>query len=183
LQLGARLSDFPGVVDTLLQIPDCAVYALEPGAAARGVLRRHRNLPVAAGGLKLITTLPWDQPPVPFDDSAAGVPSGDTAAPTHILYQGKAYRLGAQPFSIGSELRGGVNGLAVGGPNSAISRRHCTVQTEQGRVIVHDHSRFGTYLNGYTIDGSAILQQGDVLGVGKPVREFQLIAEVDSNGA
>ena len=48
-------------------------------------------------------------------------------------------------------------------------------------MIVTDHSRFGTSLNGHAIDGSAILQVGDILSLGSPPRELQLITEVDGN--
>jgi hypothetical protein len=129
----------------------------------------------------LTTALPWDQPlaePLPV------VRSGNTGQkPTHILYQGRAYRLGPEPFSIGSELVGGAYGIGLDGPNSGISRRHCTVQFEQSRALVHDHSRYGTFLNGHRIEGSAVLQQGDVLSVGQPAENLQLIVEVAGNGS
>ena len=181
LQVNARLGAFSGVIEALFGLPDCDVYVLEAGAAARGVLRRHQRLPSASSGIRLTTALPWDQPPV---EPSPAERSGDTGQmPTHILYQGKAYRLGPEPFSIGSDLVGGAYGIALGGPNSGISRRHCTVQVEQSRLLVHDHSRYGTFLNGHRIEGSAVLQQGDALSVGQPMETLQLIAEVAGNGA
>ncbi len=181
LQVNARLGAFSGVIEALFELPNCDVFVLEAGAAARGVLQRHQRLPSGDAGIRLTTALPWDQPPV---GSSPAERSGDTGkTPTHILYQGKAYRLGPEPFSIGSELAGGAYGIALGGPNSGISRRHCTVQVEQSRLLVHDHSRYGTFLNGHRIEGSAVLQQGDVLSVGQPEETLQLIAEVAGNGA
>ena len=49
-----------------------------------------------------------------------------------------------------------------------VSRRHCVVGAENGQVVVTDHSRYGTYLNGHRIDGSAVLQVGDLLRIGTP---------------
>ena len=180
LQVNAKLGAFSGVIEALLGLPDCDLYVLEAGAAARGIMRRHQSLPPTDTGFRLTTVLPWDQPPA---EPLPVVRSGNTGQkPTHILYQGRAYRLGPEPFSIGSELVGGAYGIGLDGPNSGISRRHCTVQFEQSRALVHDHSRYGTFLNGHRIEGSAVLQQGDVLSVGQPAENLQLIVEVAGNG-
>jgi hypothetical protein len=46
-----------------------------------------------------------------------------------------------------------------------------------------DHSRFGTRLNGHRVDGSAILQSGDVVSLGNPGSEFLLITEVTADSS
>ena len=66
---------------------------------------------------------------------------------------------------------------------NGVSRRHCSIEFRDAQVVVSDHSRFGTLLNGHAIDGAAILQAGDVLSLGNPPREFQLIREVTPDGA
>jgi len=181
LQVNAKLGAFSGVIEALLALPNCDLYVLEAGAAARGVMRRPQSFPPTDAGFRLATALPWDHSavkPLPAERR------GDVGQkPTHILYQGRAYRLGPEPFSVGSELGSGTYGIGVGGPNSGISRRHCTVQFEQSRALVHDHSRYGTLLNGHRIEGSAVLQQGDVLSVGQPAENLQLIVEIAENGA
>jgi pSer/pThr/pTyr-binding forkhead associated (FHA) protein len=64
-----------------------------------------------------------------------------------------------------------------------VSRRHCSVEKDAGRIILRDHSRYGTRLNGHLIDGSAVLQAGDVIAIGNPSREFRVVLEVDADGA
>jgi hypothetical protein len=178
LQLGARLAAFPGVVAALSALPDSAVFVLEPGAVARGAGRavgRSQD-----GVVRLISRLPWDQPPAP--DIATQQPAG-TTVPTHLLDGSRAYRLGTRPFSIGTVLAPGDYGLALDDALAGVSRNHCSVRQEAGRMVLVDHSRYGTRLNGHPIDGSAVLQAGDVIAVGSPPREFRVVIEVEARGA
>jgi hypothetical protein len=99
-----------------------------------------------------------------------------------VLHAGKAYRLGGTPFLIGLELADREFGLALPPGVRAVSRRHCTIKEESGRMVLHDHSRFGTALNGHRVDGSAILHAGDRVTLGQPPEEFLLIAEVAHRG-
>ena len=57
-----------------------------------------------------------------------------------------------------------------------VSRRHCVVSRENGQCVVTDFSRYGTFLNGHRIDGSAVLQTGDSIRVGTPGFELRLIS-------
>jgi pSer/pThr/pTyr-binding forkhead associated (FHA) protein len=66
---------------------------------------------------------------------------------------------------------------------AGVSRRHCEISAINGRCVVTDHSRYGTYLNGHRIDGSAALQVGDVLRVGTPGIELRMIFVEQSSGA
>ena len=178
VQLGSRLAGFPGVVPALSELPDTAVFVLEPGAVARGAARAVSRQ--TDGALRLISRLPWDQPAAP--DTAP--PDAVAAAlPTHLLDGNRAYRLGAGALSIGTALAPGDYGIALDTSIAGVSRRHCSVQAENGRITLRDHSRYGTRLNGHAIDGSAVLQAGDVIAVGNPPREFRVVIEVDADGA
>ena len=42
---------------------------------------------------------------------------------------------------------------------------------------------YGTRLNGHAIDGSAVLQAGDVISIGSPPREFRVAIEVSADGS
>ena len=66
-------------------------------------------------------------------------------------------------------------------PEAGISRDHCTVILEDEQVVLHDHSRYGTGLNGAPVVESAPLRGGDVVSVG-PV-EFLVACEVSSDGS
>jgi pSer/pThr/pTyr-binding forkhead associated (FHA) protein len=48
---------------------------------------------------------------------------------------------------------------------------------------VRDFSRYGTFLNGHQIDGSAVLQVGDLIRLGTPGYELQLIATESAGGS
>lgn len=174
LQLHHRLADFPGVVEALLALPAASVVLLEPGAAARGALRL-RAAATGDGGYAVVTALPFDQPPGDVGDAP---PAASPAAPTHLVFEGRAWRLGAEPLQIGTELAEGEHGIRLDARWQGVSRRHCALRMEAGRVLVHDQSRYGTLLNGHRVEGSAVLQAGDVLGIGQPPREFALVAEV-----
>jgi pSer/pThr/pTyr-binding forkhead associated (FHA) protein len=48
---------------------------------------------------------------------------------------------------------------------------------------VQDYSRYGTFLNGHKIDGSAVLQVGDLVRIGSPGYEFRLIMTESEDGS
>jgi len=57
------------------------------------------------------------------------------------------------------------------------------LQQENGQCIVRDFSRYGTFLNGHRIDGSAVLQIGDSLRLGTPGFELRLITAEKTDGS
>jgi predicted component of type VI protein secretion system len=180
LQVHHVAAAVPGVIESLARLPNCIVVVLEPAAAARGAARLPTQDP-GAGNFRLASVLPWDQPPVTAEDlpGITAGPAGDAAqAPTHVLFEGRAWRLGAEPLQVGTELATHEYGIRLDSRAQGVSRRHCALQLEDGRAMVHDQSRYGTLLNGHRIESSAVLQAGDVLGIGRPPRELALVAEV-----
>jgi len=181
LQVSSRLADFPGLIDALAQLPQVSVFVLEPAAAASGALSRCKHLISSDEGVGLTAELPWDQPAVDLQASSGDSVESASALerrPTHVLFDGYAYRLEHRTFSIGLELSPGEFGVALAGGPQGVSRRHCTIRVDTHGVEVADHSRYGTRLNGHMIEGAAILQSGDVLSLGNPPIEFHLITEV-----
>jgi len=180
IQADQRLANFPGLVESIAGLSQVAVFVLEPAAAAWGALSRAGHIGESGAGVSLTTALQWDQSAIPFDDVSENALSNQPSIrerPTHILSDGCAYRLGAQTFYIGTELSSGEFGVRVP-EGSGVSRRHCSIRISEHGVELVDHSRYGTRLNGHVIDGSAVLHIGDVLRIGQPAREFQLIGEV-----
>jgi pSer/pThr/pTyr-binding forkhead associated (FHA) protein len=58
-----------------------------------------------------------------------------------------------------------------------ISRKHCTIITQQGKAVLVDHdSRNGTFLNGEPVKGQVDLKPGDRLRVGRLV--FELVIDI-----
>ena len=179
LQLSDRAAAMPGLADTLKARVGGEVFLLERGATARGLIKRCRENR-QGGALTLVRHLSWDQTPVEVqaDDS-----KGQGGQPTHILFGSRAHLLGGQPLVLGSQPAEGERWLDLQQEMPGVSRRHCVVSNENGQCVVTDFSRYGTFLNGHRIDGSAVLQTGDAIRVGTPGFELRLISAEMQNGS
>jgi hypothetical protein len=178
IQVDHLLVMFPGITDSLSRLPQAEVFMLEAGAAALGALCRADQLRSAADGLALTTSLAWDHAPVIEVEShsaAAAVPA--SRRPTHVLFNDSAYRLDQQVLNIGSELSAGEYGVQLPA-GAGVSRRHCSIRLGSHGPELADHSRYGTRLNGHSIDQSAILQAGDRIEIGDPAVKLDMICEV-----
>lgn len=181
IQVTDRIARLPGLTDMLKARVGGEVFVLEPGATARGALARCRNIPAGEGGISLSRQLPWDQSPVAVEREETGqVPAG---LPTHLLFGSQAFVIDESPLLLGSQKPDSERGIVLGADMPGISRRHCSLRLLDGRCILEDHSRYGTFLNGHRIDGSTVLQVGDSLRVGSPGYEMQLITTDPDYGA
>ncbi|MBT8103677.1 MAG: FHA domain-containing protein [Gammaproteobacteria bacterium] len=178
IQLSERAARMPGLADTLKTRVGGEVFLLESGATARGLLQRCREQR-HSGGLTLTRHLPWDQAPVGLRLTDSAVDGG---RPTHLLFGNHAHSLGTSPLVLGTQPADGERWLDFQDEMPGVSRRHCVVGMENGQCVVADHSRYGTFLNGHRIDGSAVLQAGDLIRVGTPGFELRLITADDSHG-
>ncbi|HSG97191.1 MAG TPA: FHA domain-containing protein [Woeseiaceae bacterium] len=170
LQLSDRAARMPGLADTLKARVGGEVFLLEPGATARGLANRcseHRP----GSSVSLVRHLAWDQTRITVEPERGQ--SG--TQPTHVLLGHQAMPVGGTGLVVGSHPEGGERWLDLGQDVAGVSRRHCEITAGNGQCIVTDHSRYGTFLNGHRIDGSATLQAGDVLRVGTPGVELRLI--------
>lgn len=181
VQVPHRLTDFPGVLDSLMRLQDCEIHVLEPGAAAFGTLAR--VMPERTASPVVQTELPWDQPPVQRAAISRMLPERSECAATHLLYGHRAYRLDAEPLSIGTGVTAGDHSVLLDAGLRGASRHHCTVRIENGARMLFDHSRFGTLLNGHRVATAAVLKAGDVISLGTPPIELRLIAEISAHGA
>jgi hypothetical protein len=172
VQLSARAGSMPGLAETLKTRVGGEVFLLETGATARGLFHRCKAAP-QSGGLTLSRHLPWDQSPV-------SVVAGDTGRnggmPTHLLFGHNAYSLQGQPLVLGSQVAENERWLDLKQEMPGLSRRHCVLSAVNGQYVVTDQSRYGTFLNGHRIDGSAVLQTGDLIRIGTPGFELRLIS-------
>lgn len=170
LQLTDRAARIPGLAATLKARVGGELFVLEPGATARGLARRcpeHRP----GSTIVLVRHLPWDQARIAVEATA-----GETGArPTHILLGDRATPIGEQPVVLGTRPADGERWLDLGQEVPGVSRRHCEIAADSGACVVTDRSRYGTFLNGHRIDGSAALQSGDVIRVGTPGVELRMI--------
>jgi hypothetical protein len=180
IQVTDRIGRLPGLVEMLKARVGGEVYVLEAGATARGALSRLRDRNRGDGGVSLIRRLPWDQAAVKFEQAAAE--NSEAGVPTHLLYGNTAYAIGNSPLVLGSQSEGAGRTITLPEDMPGVSRRHCSLTSENGQCILQDHSRYGTFLNGHRINGSSVLQVGDTLRVGAPGFEFQMITTNENHG-
>ena len=179
IQLSDRAALMPGLAETLKTRVGGEVFLLEPGATARGLLARFRE-DKRGGGLTLARHLPWDQAPVEVTASDASNRGGQ---PTHLLFGNHAYAVSSRPLVLGTQASDSERWLDLRQEMPGVSRRHCSVSHENGQCVVTDFSRYGTFLNGHRIDGSAVLQAGDLIRLGTPGFELRLISAEDRHGS
>jgi len=181
LQLSAGLAVYPGIAETLADLPGCDVFVLEPGAAARGLVQRQTHLLRTAGSFSVTPSLPWDQPPAEVSlERAMSTTTG--GVPSHLVQDGQDYRLATTPLRIGAEVTAGEYSLVIDARHKGVSRQHCSIELSDGRVVLNEHSRYGTRLNGHPVDASVVLQPGDVISLGDPACELKLIVETGPTG-
>ncbi|MGI9223767.1 MAG: FHA domain-containing protein [Woeseiaceae bacterium] len=180
IQLSDRAARMPGLADMLGARVGGEVFLLEPGATARGLVTRCRDMQRGNGGVTLIRHLPWDQTAVEIRQTETPTAAGQ---PTHLLFDNTAYTIDGRPLSLGSQPAPGERWIDLQGDMPGVSRRHCSLVQQNSQCVVQDHSRYGTFLNGHKIDGSAVLQVGDLLRVGTPGYELRLIMTEAEDGA
>ena len=180
IQLTDRASRMPGLADMLAARVGGEVFLLEPGATARGLLARCQDMQSRGGGVSLVRHLPWDQSPIEVQTAEAEAAAGQ---PTHLLFENTAYSIDTRPLSLGSQPVSGDRWVDLQADMPGVSRHHCSLVRQNGQCVVQDHSRYGTFLNGHKIDGSAVLQVGDLIRLGSPGFELRLIMTETDGGA
>ena len=179
IQLSDRAARMPGLADTLKTRVGGEVFLLEPGATARGLIKRCKSSN-AEGGVTLTRHMPWDQSPVAVEAADTG---GNGGQPTHLLFGHKAFSLSGKPLVLGTHAAENERYLDLHQEMPGVSRRHCVLGAENGQFVLSDHSRYGTFLNGHRIDVSAVLQTGDLIRIGTPGFEFRLISVEAADGS
>ena len=179
IQLSDRAACMPGLAAMLEARVGGEVFLLEPGATSRGLITRCRDMQRGEGGVSLVRHLPWDQAAVQV---AVAKPEAKGGRPSHVLFENSAFEIDDQLLNIGLQPADG-RWIDLGDSMPGVSRHHCSIQHENGQCVVRDHSRYGTFLNGHSIDGSTVLQVGDVIRIGTPGFELRLITMVAASGA
>ena len=179
IQLSDRAARMPGLADMLAARVGGEIFLLESGATARGLLARCRDMQRGDGGVTLIRQLPWDQSSLSIDKDEAPVTAGQ---PTHLLFENTAYPIDGRTLVMGSQPVPGERWIDLQGEMPGVSRRHCAIERSNGQCVLQDFSRYGTFLNGHKIDGSAVLQVGDVVRLGTPGYEFRVIMTEPDDG-
>ena len=169
LALSARAALLPALGERLGAVPGLRTVALPESAAAAGAAERAAELGPAEPPA-LVTALPRHHAA-----AAAQQRRSSAANATHVIQDGRAHAIDGQPLVIGFGAGPGRR-ISLGGVGAGISRAHCTLVRRGGQVIVRDHSRYGTYVNGERVDGEMPLGAGDRLRVGTPGVVLELVA-------
>ena len=181
LRLAPRIAAFPGLVERFGTLRDCEIQLLPRGAAALGALQ-HEAAISRPDSLALVYHLPIAR--AAGGESIAEPEATPTPLrPTHLLFQGRAWRISDQPLVIGWSTGTQRRALLLPSSSPGLSRTHCTVVRRNGAVMIEDHSTYGSYVNEERVAGRTALTVGDRLRLGTPGVTLELIQLVNDDGA
>jgi hypothetical protein len=179
LQLSDRIAALPGFVNELKRLDDSQIERFTPGHAARSVLLVP-SIAAAQGDVKLLKRVPWRE--AASDDAKPAEPAAaepkptlsSAKPPTHVVYGGLAYRVGAAGLAIGREADPQRRTVVLPG-SSGVSRLHCEVVLRDGELKLRDLSSYGTFVNEKRVAGETTLNRADVIRVGSPGAELHVV--------
>jgi hypothetical protein len=181
----ARLAGLPGLCELLAaELRGCELRLLPDGYLARAAALAAPDLgdgaavqaavPLRRGVASFATPLDPEDGPVVVERLDGDTQAAAAKCPTHLLWSGRALPLAGAALEIGRAPAGGGVELPEG--LAGVSRLHCTVRDDGGAIVLVDHSRHGTFVNGERVAGRARLRAGDRLRIGDPGVELALIA-------
>jgi FHA domain len=182
LRVSPRIVALPGLLDRLGKLRDCVVRELPQGAAALGTLQYEAAIS-RPESLALVYHLPIPRAATTDTEVAQLDATPAPLRPTHLLFQGRAWRISDQPLTIGWSVAPEARALVLPSASPGLSRAHCTVVRRNGSVMVEDHSTYGSYVNEERVAGRTALTVGDRLRLGSPGVTLELIQLVNDDGA
>ncbi len=114
------------------------------------------------------------------DDMMLPPPEQDAAIAPTRTGTGIAYRIVTESCVIGRDPECNVR---VRGYRTDISRRHATIKREGAVFMLHDHSRYGTYVNSERIDAPCRLDTEDILGFANSLEMLRFMNIADTSFA
>ena len=97
-------------------------------------------------------------------------------APSHVLWEGRAYPLQPDTLVVGREPTTNPRHITLPDGLAGVSRRHCTFVHDGDELVLLDHSTFGTFVNGERVQERVRVYAGDRVRLGEPGVELTLIA-------
>jgi hypothetical protein len=182
LRVSERVALLPGLLDRLRSLRECAVHVLPRGAAALGTLEHESAIRRTPDTLALIYQLPIASTAAVSADPSEIHVTPAALRPTHVLFQGRAWRISEQPLVIGWAVDQ-ARSLALPSASPGLSRTHCTLVRRNGSVLIEDHSTYGSFVNEERVSGRTPLTVGDRLRLGTPGVTLDLIQLVSDDGA
>lgn len=188
VQLSDRLAKLPGLIDALSRLDDAVVVSLEPAHAAVSVFASLQELSPEPGQVKLIRHLAWREAPAEMPRPARATGRSRTSraqepVPTHVVYRGLAYSVDGSGLLIGRSKTQGRRGIVVDDQKGGVSRSHCEICVRDGELVLRDLSSYGTFVNERRVSGEELLKPADVIRIGSPGAEIQVVAVERGHGA
>jgi len=178
LLMPQALIELPGWRPLLSEFSGCELILLGDGFA--GCALSVLDVPPAAPATQtvpLLRRLPAQRhdSAVLFADRELIERDAQRSQPTHVLVGARTVVLGSRPLVIGRAL---AETDAIGLPEglAGVSRRHCTFMRERDAVVLIDHSRCGTFVNGERVTERVRVHAGDRVRLGEPGIELALLA-------
>ncbi len=168
----------PGLKERLAELNGIAIIALDQGAAALGALSRSDEI-INTDGVSFVTALTAADSTLEPDIETPEVSVAVDDAPTHVLCDNTAYAITAEPLMLGLEAVDNRRSIAMKGETSGVSRSHCSIYQLNGRVLLADHSRYGSFVNEERVKTEASLSTGDTVRIGTPGIYLKLIRLVE----
>jgi hypothetical protein len=181
VQLSERLAGLPGLTDALSRLDDATVVALDEGHTARAVLKGLDAIEAGNGPVKLLRHFAWRDVPAEDQTPRREMPApreasdAETVAPTHVVYRGVAYRVDGEGIVVGRDNGGGRRAIVIEERSNGVSRTHCELVLRDGELRLRDRSRHGTFVNEKRVAGEQVLEPADVIRVGSPGAELQVV--------
>jgi hypothetical protein len=180
LQLTHRLARLPGCKEMLAGIKAAEIFELEEGAGARGALEIWHQLSDQSdsGEISYFTSRPLP-PSRSVQDHKEHAATSLNARPTHLLYLSIAYPISNKPLTVGSVHDSEPNDINITGETAGVSPKHFTVELVGGDIVLHDTSAQGTFVDEKRINGSIALKLGQIIRVGTPGEQLQVISLIE----
>jgi hypothetical protein len=171
----------PGWREAMTPFAGCAWVGLPEGFAAAATSLLDLPPRGAAEPVRLLRRLPAAAQPLlaaRVVRESAGARGATRPAPSHVLLEGRTFALGSEPLVVG-RAPGSAHAITLAEGLAGVSRRHCTLLRDGEQLVLLDHSRFGTFVNGERVAERALVYAGDEVRIGDPGVALALIAVGD----
>jgi len=173
-QVAAQL---PGLREQLEQFVGCDLIAVPDGFAAAATSLLDLPPPLESEtAVALVRRLPLVPEPTALEKESLGQRRVAGPAPSHVLWDGRAYPLQPDTLVVGREPTSNPRHITLPDGLAGVSRRHCTFVHDGEELVLLDHSSFGTYVNGERVQERVRIYAGDRVRLGEPGVELTLIA-------
>jgi hypothetical protein len=175
------VAGFPGVREALAQFAGCELVSLPDGFAAAATSLLDLTPRSATEPVRLLRRLPSGAEPALAELALRESAQADAPwlAPSHVLFAGRTFALGAEPLVVG-RAPGAAHAITLAQGLAGVSRRHCTFLRDGAELLLLDHSRFGSFVNGERVAERARVRAGDEVRIGDPGVTLALIAVADA---